>query len=75
MKAKILNAMDVYLQSNPLFVEGGQNVNFHLRFRAKLQGGKNDFRQRHNVIFTQSLVGLLVKPVDFSNLYCIMCQK
>ncbi len=30
--------------------------------------------QHHNVIFTQRLVGLLVKSVDFSNLCCIMCQ-
>ncbi len=36
--------MDVYLLSNR-FVEGIQNDNFHLRFRAKLQGGKNDFRK------------------------------
>ncbi len=34
--------MDEYLLSNPLFVEGSQNGNFHLRFRAKLQGVKND---------------------------------
>ncbi len=27
------------------YVEGGQNGNFHQRFRAKLQGGKNDFRK------------------------------
>ncbi len=28
------------------FVEGGQNGNFHQRFRVKLQGGKkNDFRK------------------------------
>ncbi len=26
-------------------VEGGQNGNFHLRFRAKLQEGKNEFRK------------------------------
>ncbi len=30
--------------------------------------------QHHNVIFTQRLVDLLVKSVDFSNLHCIMCQ-
>ncbi len=35
--------MDVYLWSNP--VEEGQNDNCHLRFRAKLQDGKNDFRK------------------------------
>ncbi len=27
------------------FAEGGQNVNFHLRFGANLQGYKNDFRK------------------------------
>ncbi len=27
------------------FVEGGQNGNFHLSFRAKLQGGKIDLRK------------------------------
>ncbi len=27
------------------FVEGGQNGNFHLKFRAKLQEVKNDFRK------------------------------
>ncbi len=30
--------------------------------------------QHHNVTFTQRLVGLLVKYVDFSCLCCIMCQ-
>ncbi len=30
--------------------------------------------QNHYFIFTQRLVGLLVKSVDFSNLCCVMCQ-
>ncbi len=45
IKAKILNVMDEYLLSNPLFCGGGQNGNFHLRFRAQLQGVKNDLRK------------------------------
>ncbi len=45
MKAKILNVMDEYLLSNLLFHSGGQNGKFHLRFRAKLQEVKNDFRK------------------------------
>ncbi len=40
---------------------------------AKLQGGKNDFRKmQYHVIFTQRLVGLLGKSVDFSNICCIL---
>ncbi len=54
MKAKILNVIDEYLLSNPLFfVEEGQNGNFHLRFRAKLQGGKNDFRKMAASFYTE----------------------
>ncbi len=30
--------------------------------------------QHNNVSFTQRLLGLLVKSVDFRNLCCIMCQ-
>ncbi len=41
----MLNVMYEYLLSNPIFVNGGQNYNFYLRFGAKLQGGKNDFRK------------------------------
>ncbi len=41
MKAKILDVMDEYLLS----VQEGQNGNLHLRFRAKLQEVKNDFRK------------------------------
>jgi len=37
--------MNVNLLSNPLFCRGGQNDNSHLRFGAKLQRGKNDFRK------------------------------
>lgn len=32
--------MYIYGVSKQYFVEGSQNVNFHLRFGAKLQGGK-----------------------------------
>ncbi len=58
------------------FVEGNKNGHFHLRFRAKLQGGKmtSERWQHHNVTFTQRSVGLLVKSVHFSNLCCIMYQ-
>ncbi len=47
INAKILKFMDEYLLSNPLFLlgGGGKNGNIHLRFRAKLQGGKNGFRK------------------------------
>ncbi len=50
MKDKILNVVDEYLLSNTLFfiicfVEGGQNGNFHLSFRAKLEEVKNNFRK------------------------------
>ncbi len=54
------------------FVEEGQNGNFLLRFRGKLQGSKNDFRK---MAASQLLVHrdcLLVKSVDFSNLCCIV---
>ncbi len=59
------------------FVEGGQNGNFHVGFRAKLQGGVKmtlERWQHHNVIFTERWVVLLVKFVDFSDLCCIMSQ-
>ncbi len=76
MKYKILNVIDVYFLSNPLFCKGGgQNDNLHLRFRAKLQGVKmTSERWQHHVIFKQRLVGVLEKSVDFSNLCCIVCQ-
>ncbi len=35
----------IYLLSNPLFLEAGQNDKFHLRFGAKLLKGKNYFRK------------------------------
>ncbi len=38
-----------------MFSGESQHYNFHLRFRTKLQGGKNDFRK---IIFTQRLVGV-----------------
>ncbi len=38
------NTMDVYWVIH-CFVEGGQNGNLHLTFRAKLQGGKDDFKK------------------------------
>ncbi len=45
-------------------------------FKAKLQGVKitSERWQHYNVDFTQRLVCLLVKSVDFSNLCCIICQ-
>ncbi len=45
MKFKILNVMDEYLLSNPLFYRGGQNGSSPLKLRPKLQGVKNDFRK------------------------------
>lgn len=33
--------MDEYLLSKQIFCRGGKNVNFNLRFGAKLQGGEN----------------------------------
>ncbi len=46
MKANILNFTDIYIyRVIHYFVEGGQNGNFHLIFRAKLQVGKNDLRK------------------------------
>ncbi len=45
MIAQTLNVMNYYLISNPLFCRGGQNGNFHFRFRAKLKGVKNGFRK------------------------------
>lgn len=40
--------MDEYLH---YFVEWGQNVNFHLRFGARLQRGENDFKDGSIVLF------------------------
>ncbi len=74
-KAKILNVMDAYLLSNPLFCSVYQNVNFHLRVRAKFREVKKNTAERwqcHYAIFAKRLVGLLVKSVDFSYLCCIM---
>ncbi len=71
MKAKILNVMDEYL-SNTLFCRGGQKRHFFSNYRGG--GGVKmtpERWQHHNVTFTQRLVGLLVKSVDFSNLFCV----
>ncbi len=43
MKAKLLNVTDVYLVH--YFEEWGQKDNCHLRFAAKLQMFKNDFKK------------------------------
>ncbi len=55
------------------FVEGGQNGNFHLRFKDKSQGSEmtSGRWQHHNVMCTQRLV---VQSVDFSDRCCIVCQ-
>ncbi len=77
MKAKILNVMDEYLQSNPLFCRGGvKMVIFTWDSEPNCKGVKmtSERWQHHNVTFTQRSVGLLVKSVHFSNLCCIMCQ-
>ncbi len=67
MKAKILNVTDIYLLSNPLFLEAGQNDKFHLRLWAKFVEGKNDFRKLAALLlFLHRLAGLLVKSVDCS---------
>ncbi len=44
------------------FEEGGQNDNFYLRFRAKLQEGQNDFK---NIVIFIERLGLLIKSVLF----------
>ncbi len=77
MKSKILNVMDEYLQSNPLFCRGGvKMVIFTWDSEPNYKGVKmtSERWQHHNVTFTQRSVGLLVKSVHFSNLCCIMCQ-
>ncbi len=79
MKANILNVMDEYWLSNPLFCRGvGVKMaifTWDSKPNYKGKKGKNDFRKiDHNIIFTPRLVGLLVKSIHFSNLCCIMCQ-
>ncbi len=63
MKANILNVIDEYLLSNPLYVEEGQNGNFHLRFRAKLQGGKNDFRKMAASCYFYTEIGRSISKI------------
>ncbi len=48
--------MDVYLLSNPLFWRRDQNDNFHVRFVARLQGGKNDCRKMAASLFSFSFL-------------------
>lgn len=50
MKAKVLNAMDEYFLSNPIFS----------KFKAKLQVGENYFRKMEASLFyfSQRLFGL-----------------
>ncbi len=83
-KAKILNVMDEYLLSNPLFCRGGSKCQDsepdYADSEPNYKGVKmaSERWQHHNAIFTQMActltVGLLVKYIHFSNLHCIMCQ-
>ncbi len=76
MKAKILNVMDVYLLSKTLFCREESKCQFSPEIWSQIIGVKmiSERQQHHNVMFTQRLVGLLVKSVDFSNLCCIIYQ-
>ncbi len=69
MKTKILNVMDVYLQSKHYFVEESK-CQFLPEIRSQIIEVQiiSERRQHHNVMFTQRLVGLLVKSADYSNL-------
>lgn len=49
--------MDEYLLSKQIFCRGSKNVNFNLRFGAKLQGGENylfNFKQIGKSVSTKS---------------------
>ncbi len=81
INAKILKFMDEYLLSNPLFLLGGGEGGVKMAIftwdsEPNYKGVKmaSERWQHYNVIFTQRLIGLLVKYVHFSNLCCIMCQ-
>ncbi len=75
MKAKILNVVDECLPSNPLFCLGGVKIAIFIwDSEPNYRGLKmtSERLQHHNVTFTQRLISLLVKSVDFSCLHCIM---
>ncbi len=76
MKAKILNIVDEYLPSNPLFCRGGSKWQFSAKIQSQIKGVKMALERwpHYTVTSIQRLVGLLVKSVHFSYLCCIMCQ-
>ncbi len=79
IKAKIWNIMDKYLLSNTLCCREGSKWQLKCEkwvSEPNYRGVKitSERLQHHNVGFTQRLVDLLVKCVEFSNLCCIMCQ-
>lgn len=72
-KAKILISWMHVNEVIHYFVEG-QKYNFHLRFKTKMQEGKMALErwQRHYIIFTPRLVGLLVKSVDLATIFVVV---